>query len=155
MTSPTVGCNRQSIFRILAIFAVSQVACGCITCTYRRCQCTLALVWKFHASPWPPAAVWSCFRLLSVTYSNRFGPSFKGNQSIQLGIDLHNPSPESIVRYFSTELQAQVLRKQRTSIRHCSGPYTHPEVTIPSFVGAMYLAWQCSICACGQCRRLY
>ena len=28
-----VGCNRQSIYRILATFAI----CGCITCTYRRC----------------------------------------------------------------------------------------------------------------------
>ena len=72
MDLTNVGCNRQSIYRIIATFAI----CGCITCTYRRWQWTLALVWKLHSPPWPPAAVWSCFRLLSVTYSNRSGAYF-------------------------------------------------------------------------------
>ena len=75
--------------------------------------------------------------LIHIGYKQSF---FYENHYNKLEIDLHNPSPESIVRYISAELQAQAVYNQRTSILHCSGPYTHPAVTIPSFVGYSHIS---------------
>ena len=48
----------------------------------------------------------NAFQWATTSVSCRFQPKsnhhlFKENQSIELGIDPHNPSPESIVRYIS------------------------------------------------------